>query len=78
MSAMSRDLRKYANQTIFRLIIGGLLLVFVVGVGLIYIFYGQGAALTGLLCLVVGLIPLLLIWFMFFILEVITKRAKSE
>jgi len=75
---MSRDLRKYANQTIFRLIIGGLLLVFVVGVGLIYIFYGQGAALTGLLCLVVGLIPLLLIWFMFFILEVITKRAKSE
>ncbi len=78
MSAMSRDLRKYANQTIFRLIIGGLLLVFVVGVGLIYIFYGQGAALTGLLCLVVGLIPLLLIWFLFFILEVITKRAKSE
>jgi hypothetical protein len=50
----------------------------VVGIGLIYLFYGQGAALTGLLCLVVGLIPLLLIWLMFFILEIITNRAKRE
>jgi hypothetical protein len=75
---MSRDLRKYARQTNARLIGGGLILVFVVGIGLIYLFYGQGAALTGLLCLVVGLIPLLLIWLMFFILEIITKRAKRE
>ena len=75
---MSRDLRKYARQTNVRLIIGGFILVFVVGLGLIYLFYGQGAALTGLLCLVVGLIPLLLIWLMFFILEIITKRAKRE
>ena len=75
---MSRDLRKYARQTNVHLIIGGFILVFVVGLGLIYLFYGQGAALTGLLCLVVGLIPLLLIWLMFFILEIITKRAKRE
>jgi hypothetical protein len=75
---MSRDLRKYARQTNVRLIIGGFILVFVVGIGLIYLFYGQGAALTGLLCLVVGLIPLLLIWLMFFILEIITKRANRE
>ena len=75
---MSRDLRKYASQTNFRLIFGGFILVFVVGIGLIYLFYGQGAALTGLLCLIVGLIPLVLIWFAFFILEVITKRANKE
>jgi len=75
---MSRDLRKYARQTNVRLIVGGLILVFVVGIGLIYLFFGQGAALTGLLCLIVGLIPLVLIWLMFFILEIITKRAKSE
>lgn len=75
---MSRDLRKYARQTNARLIVGGFILVFVVGIGLIYLFYGQGAALTGLLCLVVGLIPLLLIWLMFFILEIITNQAKRE
>ncbi len=75
---MSRDLRKYARQTNVRLIVGGFILVFVVGIGLIYLFYGQEAALTGLLCLVVGLIPLLLIWLMFFVLEIITKRAKRE
>jgi uncharacterized membrane protein YuzA (DUF378 family) len=75
---MSRDLRKYARQTNIRLILGGVLLIFVIGVGLIYLFYGQGAALTGLLCLVVGLIPLILIWLMFWVLEFITKRARSE
>lgn len=75
---MSRDLRKYANQTNIRLIFGGFVLVFVVGISLIYLFFGQGAALTGLLCLTVGLIPLILIWFMFFILEVIIKRANKE
>jgi uncharacterized membrane protein YuzA (DUF378 family) len=75
---MSRDLRKYAQQTNVRLIAGGLFLVFIVGIGLIYLFFGQGAALTGLLCLIVGLIPLILIWLMFFILEVITKQANKE
>lgn len=78
MNNMSRDLRKYANQTNIRLIFGGFVLVFVVGIGLIYLFFGQGAALTGLLCLIVGLIPLILIWLLFFILEVITKRANKE
>ena len=75
---MSRDLRKYASQTNFRLIIGGLLVLFTVGIGLIYVFYGPGAALTGLLCLVVGLIPLILIWVMFIVLEFITKRAQNQ
>lgn len=75
---MSRDLRKYANQTNIRLIAGGLVVLFVVGIGLIYLFYGQGAALAGLLCLLVGLIPLILIWVMFLVLEFITKRAQDQ
>jgi hypothetical protein len=75
---MTKDLRKYARQTNIRLIAGGFLVLFVVGIGLIYLFYGQGAALTGLFCLVVGMIPLILIWLMFYILEVITKRANRE
>jgi len=75
---MSRDLRKYANQTNIRLIIGGLLVLFIVGLGLIYLFYGPGAALSGMICLLVGLVPLFLIWFVFFILEIITKRVRDQ
>jgi len=75
---MSRDLRKYAKQTNVRLIVGGLLLLFIVGVGLIYFLYGPGAALMGLICLLVGLVPLVLIWLMFFILEFITKRVQDQ
>lgn len=75
---MSRDLRKYAQQTNVRLILGGLVVLFVVGIGLIYSFYGRGAALIGLLCLLVGLIPVILIWLMFFLLDLITKRADME
>jgi TM2 domain-containing membrane protein YozV len=71
---LSRDLRKYAQQTNLRLIAGGLVLVFVVGVGLIYFFYGPAAALTGLLCLIIGLIPLILIWLMLWLIERFTKR----
>ena len=51
---MSRDLRQYARQTNFRLIVGFILLLFIVGDGLIYLFYGQGAALMGLICLLGG------------------------
>jgi hypothetical protein len=72
---MSRDLRKYASQTNIRLILGGILLVFLVGDGLIYLFYGRYAALIGLMCLFIGLMPLVLIWLMLMVLEWITKKA---
>jgi hypothetical protein len=75
---MSRDLRKYANQTNVRLILGGIILLFVVGIGLIYLFYGQRTALTGLLCLLIGMIPLFLIWLLFWLLELITKRVNRQ
>ncbi len=70
-----RDLRQYARQTNVRLIAGGLLLLFVSGIGLIYLIYGPGAAFLGLLCLAGGLVPVLLTVLVLFLLDWIAKRA---
>jgi hypothetical protein len=74
---MPRDLRRYASQTNTRLILGGLLLLFVVGDGLIYVFYGRSAALLGLVCLAAGLSPLALIWLALWAIEWIANRARE-
>ncbi len=74
---MTRDLRKYARQTNTRLILGGLLLIFIIGDGLIYLFYGRNAAIMGLLCLILGLSPLILIWSVLWGLGWVVKRANS-
>lgn len=73
-----RDLRKYSRQTNIRLIIGGLLLLFLVGDGLIYFFYGFGAALTGLACLGIGLAPVVMIILFLALMEWIVKNANRE
>lgn len=73
---MAGDMRKYARQTNFRLWVGFILLLFLVGGGLIYWFYGGRAALLGLVCLVVGLLPLLLIWLILVGLEWVAKRGE--
>jgi hypothetical protein len=75
---MTRDLRKYGRQTHVRLAIGGLVLLFVVGEGLIYLIYGAGAALIGLLCLLGGLFPVILIVLVMIVLDWIAKRANSD
>jgi hypothetical protein len=75
---MARDLRRYARQTNTRLILGGILLLFLVGDGLIYLIYGRGPALMGLVCLAAGLSPLLLIWLVLSLLEWIVRRADRE
>jgi len=75
---MARDLRRYARQTNTRLIVGGVLLLFVVGDGLIYLIYGPAAALLGMICLVAGLSPLLLIWLALTAVEWITRRARGD
>ena len=75
---MTRDLRRYANQTNIRLILGGLLLLFLVGDGLIYMFYGKGAAIMGLLCLALGLLPLIIIWVMLWGIEWLARKANRE
>ncbi len=75
---MTRDLRKYARNTNARLIAGGILITFIVGLGLIYVFYGPAAAVSGLICLVAGISPLALIGLAFVILEFIVKRANRD
>jgi hypothetical protein len=64
---MTRDLREFTRNTQNRLVFGFVLLAFVVGVGLIYIFYGKGAALVGLGCLLAAMLPvaivMLFLWF---------------
>jgi len=75
---MTRDMRRYANQTNVRLILGGLLLLFLLGDGLIYIFYGKGAAMMGVLCLALGLSPLMIIWGMLWGIEWLARKANQE
>jgi hypothetical protein len=71
---MTRDLRKYARQTNFRLAVGAILLLFIIGDGLIYFFYGKGAALLGLLCILAGLTPVVLVVLIFVLMDWVRKR----
>lgn len=73
-----RDLRAYARQTNVRLIVGAFVLLFIVGDGLIYAIYGQGAAVMGLLCLAAGLFPIILIMLFFAVMDWVVKRANRE
>ena len=75
---MKRDLRKYTRQTTFRLIIGGVVLIFLIGDGLIYLVYGPEAAITGLICLGAGFMPVLLILLIFQFLDWLVKKANQE
>lgn len=75
---MSRDLRKYARDTHVRLALGALILLIVVGIGLIWAIYGQGAAGMGLLCLLAALLPVILILAVFLAIEWILRRARPR
>lgn len=75
---MTRDLRKFARQTNVRLFVGFFLILFVVGEGLIFLFYGREAAIFGLLCLIGGSMPLLLIGVILWIIELFVKRARDS
>ena len=75
---MTRDLRKYTSQTNVRLLTGAFILLFVVGLGLIWLIYGLPAAITGLLCLLGALVPIGLIWLFMFGLDWFVKRANRD
>jgi len=75
---MSRDLRKYARSTNIRLVVGFIVLLLLVGDGLIYFIYGPQAAISGLLCIGAGLVPVLLIFGLFLILDWIVKKANEN
>ena len=74
---MSRDMRAYTRQTNVRLIIGGIIILFVIGDGLILLFYGVESALMGLLCMGIGLVPVILIGILFWILDRIAQRKNQ-
>jgi len=73
-----RDLREYSKQTGVRLVLGALILLLVVGVGLIWIIYGEGAAGMGLTCLLAALMPVILILAIFLVIDWILKRARPK
>lgn len=75
---MKRDLREYAKQTNVRLIAGAVLLLLVVGVGLIWVIYGGGAASFGFFCLMSGLATVLLILLVFKGIDWILRNARPK
>ena len=75
---MTRDLRKYARNTSVQLGVGAFFLLFIIGLGLIYLVYGKQAALLGFICLLAALFPIVLILLFLFITDWIVKRAGRE
>lgn len=75
---MSKDLRKYSRDTNIRLLWGAFILLFVVGVGLIWFIYGQGAGGMALLCLLATLVPIVLILGIFLAIDWILGRARPK
>lgn len=75
---MTRDLRKYMRDTNVRLVVGALLLLFVVGLGLIWLIYGFGAAVFGFLCLLGAFVPIGLILLLLNLSDWILKRAGRD
>jgi hypothetical protein len=75
---MSHDLKKYNAETIRRLIYGVVVILFTVGLGLIWIFYGSKAAALGFVCLVGAFIPVLLIIGAIFGMDLILKNIDRK
>ena len=75
---MSRDLRQYARQTNVRLVTGFIILLLGVGDGLIYLFFGRGAALMGLICILGGLSPIILILVALWFIDRIVRASSQD
>jgi hypothetical protein len=72
------DLRKYSSQTLVRLAVGALLILFIVGLGLIAWVYGLAAALMGFLCLLGAMLPVGLIWLFLGGLDWVVKKLDKD
>ncbi len=75
---MNRDLRDYAKKTNIQLAVGAFILLFVIGLGLIWLIYGGGAASFGFFCLMAGLAPIVIIVLVFLGIEWILKSARPK
>jgi hypothetical protein len=73
-----RDLRKYARQTDMQLLIGFFILLIVVGLGLIFFLWGTGAAISGLICVGVALLPVLAVLGVMWVLDHLARKARGE
>jgi hypothetical protein len=78
MSNRPIDLREHSRQTRRRLVLGGLGLVFLVGIGLIALTYGTPAAVCGVTALLVALVPVGLILLILAILQWLADRADKD
>jgi hypothetical protein len=58
--------------------LGALAILFGVGGLLIYLFYGPGGAVLGVLGLAIGLLPVLLILVVLWILEAVLRRSHES
>ena len=75
---MKRDLRDYAKRTNVQLAVGAFVLLFIFGLGLIWLIYGKGAAIIGFLCLLGALVPIVLILLFLFGLDWVVKHADPK
>jgi O-antigen/teichoic acid export membrane protein len=75
---LSKDLRKFSRETSIRLALGAFILLFVVGVGLIWLIYGESAAGMGVVCLLAALFPVILILAIFLAIEWVLSRARPK
>jgi hypothetical protein len=60
-----------------RLIFGFLVLVFLVGDGLIFLYYGRAAGLAGFLCILGILLPVLLVVFILWIADRVVRHQRQ-
>jgi hypothetical protein len=60
------------------MVLGAFILLFVVGVGLIWVFYGEAAAGMGLTCLLAALFPVILILGIFVGIEWMLKNVRPK
>jgi hypothetical protein len=74
---VTRDLRKFARQTNFRLVAGFLALAFLVGGGLIYYFWGWESALMGMVCMGLALLPAVIVWLVLALMGWIVRRSQE-
>jgi len=61
----------------FRLVLGGLAIVLIVGNVLIWVFYGNAAAQMSLMCMGVVLIPVLLIAVILWVMGWIVRKERE-
>ena len=78
MAPIRKTLSEYSRQTTFRLIAGGIFILFIIGDALIFYIYGSAAAISGVLCLGIGLLPVLIIIGILWVMEYIVKKNSDS